>query len=116
MAAARSAAATSRHCGMRADGVVEPQAGVPERVPEPVGEDGDPLAAPAIVHEHEVEIAGGAGVPPGDAPHRGEGHSLHVGAESAAGQGVLPGAGEGLLDEIGECLPPRPPRWNGRRA
>ena len=100
----------------RADGVVEAQAGVPERVPEPVGERGDPPPAPPVVHEHEVEVAGGAGVAPGDASDGGEGDSLHIGTESAAGDRVLPGAGEGLLDEVRECLPSRVPgRADGER-
>ena len=41
--------------GHRAHRVVQPQAGVPDRVPERVGDRGD--LGPVLVHEHEVEVA-----------------------------------------------------------
>ena len=64
--------------GHRADTVVEPDSGVPDRVPELVGEGADLLArqAPWVVDEHQVVVAERSAVAAGERPDRGEGDSL----------------------------------------
>ena len=64
--------------GHRAHAVVEPDPGVPDGIPQLVGEGADLLARQAswVVHEHEVVVAERAAVAAGERAHRGEGDTL----------------------------------------
>ncbi len=54
--------------------VVEPQPRVPQRVPQPLGQGRHPglAVSAAVVHEHEVEVAGGPGLTAGHAADDGQ--------------------------------------------
>ncbi|MCP9971148.1 hypothetical protein LUX57_43420 [Actinomadura madurae] len=64
-----------------ADGVVEPGPGVPDRVPDAVGEGGD--AGQAAVQQDEVEVAAGGQLAAGVAADRHEGDAVRDGAAAS---------------------------------
>ncbi len=63
--------------GRGADRVVQPQLGVPDRVPEAVGQPGHLVRRqrPAVVQQHEIQVADRAGVAPGQAADGRERHA-----------------------------------------
>ena len=89
--------------------VVQAQALVPQRVPDPVGEGRDVVAAqaPAVVQQDEVDVAGGAAVAAGQRADAGQRHPGGVVQQAGRdlgerGQGLGPHVAQPGLDELHE--------------
>ncbi len=100
--------------GRSADGVVDLDLGVPQRVPEVVGQRADPVRAPApVVQQHQVDVGAWPQFVPGQAAHAGQ---------RCARPGSLRGAGlgeqveQGRLDAAGEQTPTIRPCRGGPRG
>ena len=100
--------------GHGADAVVEPDAGVPDRVPEPVGELGDLRGGEGapVVQQDEVEVAERPGLAAGEAADGRERDALDPAAPGGLGPDVL----QPVPAERGRGSPGGARRHPGRRT
>ena len=87
----------------RADTVIETHLGIPDRVPDPVGQRGQvPLwQRPSVVQQHQVEIAERPGIAATQGPDRGQGNPL----SRAAARRRLPGLRQPVAGVCRDGLP-----------